>query len=182
MRSSRQPSFHLSVWRIVQTAPPRDTSAMRLGECVDAEGVEEYGEGGEDGFVDAAGEAEPAPRLAARGRSRPNIVSTLSVAEAAEVLRWAYIVRVRVQKSVLGKRAVVRNRAQRRVRAALRMVFPLHAMRGHEYICTTLPGALVTPFPELKEEAEAALRATKCWKDFLTEEEIARPRYKRRSS
>jgi RNase P protein component len=93
---------------------------------------------------------------------------------------WAYIVRVRVSKFALGKRAVVRNRAQRRVRAALRSVYPAHASRGHEYVVKVYPAALLTPFPDLVEEAKASLRETNCWQDTLGELETRRPRYNKR--
>jgi RNase P protein component len=96
------------------------------------------------------------------------------------IMTWAYIVRVRATKFTMGKRAVIRNRAQRRVRAALRTVCPTHASRGLEYVVTTSPASLLTPFPDLLEEVKAALQSTNCWRDDLSEKETIRPRYNKR--
>jgi Ribonuclease P len=100
--------------------------------------------------------------------------------EVAGVLAWAYVVHVRTAKGTLGKRAVVRNRAQRRVAAAVRLVFPAHAARGREYVLAVLPHALVAPFPDLVDEARAALAATRSWRDALGDDELRRPWYRRR--
>jgi RNase P protein component len=119
---------------------------------------------------------------AAGFHSEPNALFAQGLASESLLTftSWAYIVRVRVAKFTLGKRAVVRNRAQRRVRAALRSVFPAHASRCQEYVVTVFPAALVTPFPDLVEEAKASLRDTNCWRDTLGEMETRRPRYNKR--
>lgn len=111
-------------------------------------------------------------------RSR-TVVSSLTRKEAKEVLIWAYIARVVVSKAVLGKRAVTRNLAKRRVTAALRTVLPAHACRGREYFFQVFPPALVIPLPLLVEQAERALRECRCWSDDLSPEALQRPRYRR---
>jgi RNase P protein component len=114
--------------------------------------------------------------------ARPAVASTLTQDEFAAVLTWAYVVHVRLAKSALGKRAVVRNRAKRRVAAAVRAVFPHHACRGREYAFFVLPAALVTPFPDLVKEAREALVQTRSYRAELSPEQMQRPWYKRPSS
>lgn len=96
-----------------------------------------------------------------------------------EIMTWAYIVRVKAHKYDLGKRAVTRNRAKRRVAAAARVVCPAHACRGREYVFSVEPAALVTPFPLLLLEVEEALRDLQCWRDNLSLDEIKRPRFRK---
>lgn len=88
-------------------------------------------------------------------------------ASAAEspppIPEWAYVAHVRAAKTSLGKRAVVRNRAKRRVRAAAAAVLPVHALRGREYAFTVTPEALVAPFGEMVRDVEAALRSVGCF-------------------
>jgi RNase P protein component len=127
----------------------------------------------------------PQPNLisiGAMGRSDPDGTSYRgpTLDQFLGIMTWAYVVRVRATKFTMGKRAVIRNRAQRRVRAALRTVCPTHASRGLEYVVTTSPAALLTPFPDLVEEVKAALQSTNCWRDDLSEKETARPRYNKR--
>lgn len=90
---------------------------------------------------------------------------------------WAYIVRVRAAKAILGKRAVQRNRAKRRVRAAAAQVFPNHGRRGMEYVFNALPEALTIKFPELVLEVKQALKYARCWENDMTLEEVRREKY-----
>ncbi|HVI36036.1 MAG TPA: ribonuclease P protein component, partial [Gaiellales bacterium] len=54
--------------------------------------------------------------------------------------------------------AVVRNRARRRLREALRRVLPGPARAGHDYVVVARPGALSQPFVELVRELGSAIR------------------------
>lgn len=56
----------------------------------------------------------------------------------------------------IGK-AVVRNRARRRLREALRLVLPGPARPGHDYVVIARPPALTVPFPVLTAELTTAL-------------------------
>lgn len=57
----------------------------------------------------------------------------------------------------IGK-AVVRNRARRRLREAARLVLPGPARPGHDYVVVARPGALTQPFAELRADLDGALR------------------------
>jgi ribonuclease P protein component len=53
--------------------------------------------------------------------------------------------------------SVVRNRARRRLREALRLTLPGPARPGHDYVVVARPAALTCPFPLLQQELVAAL-------------------------
>lgn len=53
--------------------------------------------------------------------------------------------------------AVVRNRARRRLREALRQVLPGPARPGHDYVVVARPAALKVPFAELARSLRGAL-------------------------
>ncbi len=54
--------------------------------------------------------------------------------------------------------AVVRNRARRRLRAAVERVFPEHAAAGVDFVVIGRQATLKRPFPGLIADLEAALR------------------------
>jgi ribonuclease P protein component len=54
--------------------------------------------------------------------------------------------------------AVDRNRARRRLRAAVDQVMPEHAAPGHDYVVIARAGTLVRPFEMLVGDLETALR------------------------
>jgi len=54
--------------------------------------------------------------------------------------------------------AVVRNRARRRLREALRRVLPGPARAGHDYVVVARPAALRQPFVELVRDLGSAIR------------------------
>lgn len=90
---------------------------------------------------------------------------------------WAYVVRVRAGKSTLGKRAVQRNRAKRRIRAAASAVCPQHACRGREYVFTANPEALTIGYHDLVDEVRMALKRSGCWEDTMTTDMLRREKY-----
>ena len=53
--------------------------------------------------------------------------------------------------------AVVRNRARRRLREALRLVLPGPAQPGSDYVVVARPGALTRPFAQLQDDLTGAL-------------------------
>ena len=63
---------------------------------------------------------------------------------------------ITVTKKIGG--AVVRNRARRRLREALRRVLPGPARPGHDYVVVARPGALKQPFAELVRDLGSAIR------------------------
>lgn len=66
---------------------------------------------------------------------------------------------VRVGLTVTKKlgHAVTRNRIKRRLRSAVRDVFPLHALPGHDYVLLARARALTIPYGTLLDELRAAL-------------------------
>ena len=95
----------------------------------------------------------------------------------AEIEEWAYITRLRANRSILGKRAVVRNKAKRRIRAAANAIMPLHAARCKEYVFTIFPEALTIGFGDLKNEMCNALVEINCWRETLADSALRRPVY-----
>jgi ribonuclease P protein component len=61
--------------------------------------------------------------------------------------------------------AVVRNRARRRLRAAVDQVMPLHAAAGHDYVLVARAGTVSRPFAALLADLERALRELGAWRD-----------------
>ncbi|MGD9507640.1 MAG: ribonuclease P protein component [Geminicoccaceae bacterium] len=53
--------------------------------------------------------------------------------------------------------AVVRNRARRRLREALRLVLPGPARPGADYVVVARPAALTRPFARLQDDLSCAL-------------------------
>lgn len=97
--------------------------------------------------------------------------------DAFNIPPWAYIVRIRVSKNALGKRAVQRNRAKRRIKAAASEVFPDHASRGREYIFASHPEALTINYRDLVVEVQNSLKKAGCWEDKMAEEALRREKY-----
>ena len=53
--------------------------------------------------------------------------------------------------------AVVRNRARRRLKEAVRLVAPAHATKGYDYVLIARAGTLQRPFTALTEDLTRAL-------------------------
>lgn len=60
--------------------------------------------------------------------------------------------------------AVVRNRARRRLRAAVDRVMPLHAAGGHDYVLVARAETARRPFAALLGDLEAAMRQLGAWR------------------
>lgn len=103
--------------------------------------------------------------------------SSLRLQYLFEIPPWAYIVRIRAGKTSLGKRAVQRNRAKRRIRAAANQICPDHASRGREYVFTANPEALTIDFRDLVDEVISALKKARSWEDSMTEDMLRRKKY-----
>jgi ribonuclease P protein component len=61
--------------------------------------------------------------------------------------------------------AVVRNRARRRLRAAVAEVMPLHAAAGHDYVLVARAGTVSRPFAALLADLERALKELGAWRE-----------------
>jgi ribonuclease P protein component len=61
--------------------------------------------------------------------------------------------------------AVMRNRAKRRLRAAVKMIMPLHAAAGHDYVVIARQATAHRPFPALQQDLETAMRKLRVWRD-----------------
>ncbi len=59
--------------------------------------------------------------------------------------------------------AVVRNRARRRLRAAVQAVMPGHAAPGHDYVVIGRQATVARPFGALRDDLETALRRLGVW-------------------
>ena len=57
--------------------------------------------------------------------------------------------------------AVIRNRARRRLREAVRLSFPANAQGGHDYVVIARSEALTRAFPMLVEDLKQALAKTR---------------------
>ncbi len=53
--------------------------------------------------------------------------------------------------------AVVRNRARRRLKEAVRLAGGAHAVEGYDYVLIAREGTVQRPFPELIKDLERAL-------------------------
>lgn len=60
--------------------------------------------------------------------------------------------------------AVERNRARRRLRAAVDRVMPLHAAPGHDYVLIARTATIRRPFAALLGDLETALRQLGAWR------------------
>lgn len=60
--------------------------------------------------------------------------------------------------------AVERNRARRRLRAAVDRLMPLHAAPGHDYVLVARGATAGRPFAELLGDLERALRNLGAWR------------------
>ena len=61
--------------------------------------------------------------------------------------------------------AVMRNRARRRLRAAVEKVMPLHAAPEFDYVVIARAGTVVRPFDALTRDLETALKRLDVWRD-----------------
>ena len=61
--------------------------------------------------------------------------------------------------------AAARNRARRRLRAAVGEVMPLHAARGYDYVVIARAATVARPFNALRDDLEYALKRLEVWRD-----------------
>jgi len=61
--------------------------------------------------------------------------------------------------------AVQRNRARRRLRAAVAAVMPQHARTGHDYVLVARAATVGRPFDALVQDLETALRRLGMWRE-----------------
>lgn len=64
--------------------------------------------------------------------------------------------------------AVVRNRAKRRLRAAVETVMPTHAAPGRDYVVIGRAKTNARPFSDLIGDLEQAMRKLNAWRDIVT--------------
>lgn len=83
------------------------------------------------------------------------------VAAAAELDGGTLRVGFTVSRKVGG--AVVRNRARRRLRAAVQAVMPGHAAPGHDYVVIGRQATVARPFAALRDDLQTALRRLGVW-------------------
>lgn len=60
--------------------------------------------------------------------------------------------------------AVIRNRAKRRLRAAVREVLAAHALPDHDYVLIARQETATLPWTDLLRNLEAACRRVKAWR------------------
>lgn len=92
----------------------------------------------------------------------PGIGATRSKAEPVE--KDSIRVGFTVSRRVGG--AVTRNRARRRLRAAVETVMPTHAAKGKDYVVIGRAGTIGRRFPDLVADLETALRKLKAWNEM----------------
>lgn len=84
---------------------------------------------------------------------------TLEVCQTPE--KWANPGRLRLGFTASKKigKAVARNRARRRLKAAAALTFPLYALPGNDYVLVARPDTLNRPFEGVVADLAAALEA-----------------------
>jgi len=97
-------------------------------------------------------------RVASSGRRCAGL--TLVVQAVAYSDRPGHVARIRVGFTASRKigNAVVRNRAKRRMRAAVAEVLPKHGRPGRDFVLIARAGTASRPFSELVADLERALR------------------------
>ncbi len=86
------------------------------------------------------------PSLVLQARKRPN-----GADQSRDLARFGF-----TATKTLGS-AVVRNRARRRLREAVRLTAPSHAVKGYDYVLIARSGTVKRPFTELVKDLERAL-------------------------
>ena len=61
--------------------------------------------------------------------------------------------------------AVGRNRARRRLRAAIQAVLPAHGAPGDDLVLVARTDAVTRPFGAIRADLEGALRSVGAWRD-----------------
>jgi ribonuclease P protein component len=61
--------------------------------------------------------------------------------------------------------AVVRNRARRRLKAAVAALMPLHAAPGHDYVLVARGETARRPYADLMTDLETGLRRLRLWRE-----------------
>lgn len=87
-----------------------------------------------------------APSLVLQARERPE-----SESKNRELARFGFT----ATKTLGG--AVIRNRARRRLKEAVRLTAPSHAVKGYDYVLIARTGTVQRPFTELIKDLERAL-------------------------
>ena len=87
-----------------------------------------------------------APSLVLQAREQPD-----SESRNRELARFGFT----ATKTLGG--AVVRNRARRRLKEAVRLTAPSHAVKGYDYVLIARTGTVQRPFTELIKDLERAL-------------------------
>jgi ribonuclease P protein component len=87
-----------------------------------------------------------APSLVLQARKRPNDQD-----QARDLARFGF-----TATKTIGS-AVVRNRARRRLKEAVRLTAPTHAVKGYDYVLIARSGTVKRPFTELIKDLERAL-------------------------
>lgn len=77
--------------------------------------------------------------------------------------------------------AVVRNRARRRLHAAVAVVMPGHAAHGRDYVLIGRAATVRRPFAALTDDLETALKRLGAWRNDERAAEQTRARSERRS-
>ncbi len=92
---------------------------------------------------------------ARRKRATPGLILQAAESQAAKAVEGGFRVGFTASRRV-GK-AVARNRARRRLRAAVDKVMPSRAQPGHDYVVIARRETLDRPFAELVGDLESAL-------------------------
>lgn len=173
---ARTSAFTVSIWPLVVAEKNEHT-------VVPEKRKPSVPESPESGFAEGVVADDESSAFVLATSEPHTVTSSLAqevVAAPFEIPPWAYIVCVRATKLTVGKRAVVRNRACRRVRAAAMSLMPAHAHRGRLYLFTAMPEMLTIHWEDLVEDMETALRTTGCWEDVLPDAALKRERYCKR--
>ena len=92
------------------------------------------------------------------------ILQILRRPESVEPVGEAEPVRIGFTASRKVGIAVVRNRARRRLKAAVDRLMPLHAAGGHDYVLVARGATVQRSFPALLGDLETALKQLGAWR------------------
>jgi ribonuclease P protein component len=98
------------------------------------------------------------PGLILQALKRPRETTAMLNAETTDAPRVGFTASRKVGI------AVARNRARRRLRAAVGQVMPRHAAPGHDYVVIARLETLKRPFTALLGDLEAALKRLGAWR------------------
>lgn len=106
-------------------------------------------------------------RVAAARRRAVTPTLILQMADSWQGADAPWRIGFTTSKKAVGN-AVHRNRARRRLKAAARIVLPVHAVHGRDYVAIAREASFDAPFERITADFAAALKKLGAWVDDAT--------------